>query len=365
MLKYLINFLKFCLFISFGLGILYYLYYNLNTDYQAQCALDGVAAADCSLMAKIITDFKSANIFWVFMVFLAFTLSNVSRMIRWGMLMRNMGYPIRNGIVYMSIILGYFFNLFFPRLGEFVRAGTIAKYDEVPMEKVVGTIVVDRTMDVLCLALVMALAFAVEYDNLMNFINANRPADGPGMFSQTWFSVFILGSIAIAGILWKFRKNLQSTKFGQKISGIFKGLWEGIQTIFTLKKPILFILHSLNVWLMYFLMAYLCFFAFDPTAHLGLRAGLTVFAFSALGVLIPSPGGMGTVHWLTIQALALYGVGKFAAFSFANILFFSIQIFYNIIGGIICLVILYFLNKKTPLTNNSDISDVPDQKAEI
>ena len=365
MLKHLITFLKFCLFISFGLGILYYLYHNLNTDYQAQCLLDGVAAADCSLMDKILTDFKSANIFWVLMVFLAFTLSNISRMIRWGMLMRNLGYPIRNGMVYMSIVLGYLFNLFFPRLGEFVRAGTIAKYEKVPMEKVVGTIVVDRTMDVLCLALVMALAFAVEYDNLMNFINANRSADGPGLFSQTWFRIFILVGVVAAIALWRFRKKLLSTTFGQKVSGIFQGLWEGIQTIFTLKKPILFILHSLNVWLMYFFMAYLCFFAFDPTAHLGLRAGLTVFAFSALGVLIPSPGGMGTVHWLTIQALALYGVGKFAAFSFANILFFSIQIFYNIIGGIICLIILYFINQRNPVSKDSRVNDIGDQLTDI
>ena len=147
--------------------------------------------------------------------------------------MRNMGYPIRNGMVYISIILGYLFNLFFPRLGEFVRAGTIAKYEKVPMEKVVGTIVVDRTMDVLCLALVMALAFAVEYDNLMNFINANRQTDGPGLFSQTWFRIFIIASILGAGLLWKFKEKLLSTTIGQKISGIFQGLWEGIQTIFT------------------------------------------------------------------------------------------------------------------------------------
>jgi len=112
-------------------------------------------------------------------------------------------------------------------------------------------------------------------------------------------------------------------------------------------------------------MAYLCFFAFDPTAHLGIRAGLTVFAFSALGVLIPSPGGMGTVHWLTIQALALYGVGKFAAFSFANILFFSIQIFYNIIGGIICLIILYVMNQRNPIPEATDLAGIEDQLTEL
>ncbi len=102
-------------------------------------------------------------------------------------------------------------------------------------------------------------------------------------------------------------------------------------------------------------------FPFSPNPLIG----LPVFAFSALGVLIPSPGGMGTVHWLTIQALALYGVGKFAAFSFANILFFSIQIFYNIIGGIICLIILYFINQRNPVSKDSRVNDIGDQLTDI
>ncbi len=258
-----------------------------------------------------------------------------------------MGYPIRYAYIYISIILGYFFNLFLPRLGEIVRAGAVARYEKIPMEKVVGTIVVDRTMDVLCLAMVMGLAFAVEYDSLMNFINANRNPDSPGLLSQTWVQI-TLGVMFLLGITAFFnRKKIATSAIGQKVSGVLGGMWEGIRTIGSLKKPVLFVLHSLNIWLMYFLMAYLCFFSFEPTAHLGLRAGLTVFAFSALGMLIPSPGGMGTVHWLTIQALALYGIGKFAAFSFANILFFSIQIFYVIVGGFICLGYLFFLHKRS------------------
>jgi len=354
LVKHLLNFLKFCLFLGVGLSILYYVYYNQNEAYQAQCALDGIAAEDCSLINKIFDDFRSANYWWVLVVFLAFTMSNISRMIRWGMLMRNLGYPVRNLFIYISIMLGYLFNLTLPRLGEFVRAGTITRYEKIPMEKVVGTIVVDRTMDVLSLACVIVLAFIVEYDNLMNFIMANRQEGGPGLLSNTWAQV-VLAILVIGAILgYIYRKQLLASKIGQKVQGIFLGLLEGIKTVFTLKRPWLFILHSINVWLMYFLMAYLCFFAYEPTANLGIRAGLTVFAFSALGVLIPSPGGMGTVHWLTIQALALYGIKEVDAFSFANILFFSVQIFYNVLGGLICLGFLFLFNRRQTAKENSD-----------
>ena len=70
-------------------------------------------------------------------------------------------------------------------------------------------------------------------------------------------------------------------------------------------------------------MMYFAFFTFAPTAHLGPIAGLVVFVFGSLGILIPTPGGMGSYHYLVGEALTMYGVSGVDAFSFANIVFFS------------------------------------------
>ena len=355
-MKHFVNFLKFCLFLGVGVSILYYLYYKMNISYQEQCVKDSIAPADCNLLEKIINDFKSVDIFWMAGVFLAFTISNISRMIRWGMLVRNLGYPVRNAYLFMSIIIGYLFNLFLPRLGEVVRAGVVNRTEHIPLEKVVGTIVVDRIMDVICLAIVVASAFMLEFDKITEFLSQQK-GDTPEESGAVWP---ILLGLAAVGLLALFliRKNHQrllKIKFYQKIIGVLEGMAEGVRTIFKLKRPGLFILHSLNVWFMYFLMTYLCFFAFEPTAELSALIGWMVFAFAALGVLIPSPGGMGTVHFLTISALLIYGIDQFDALSFANILFFSIQIFYVVIGGIICLILLRILEyraKRKKLSEN-------------
>lgn len=112
-----------------------------------------------------------------------------------------------------------------------------------------------------------------------------------------------------------------------------------------LKSPAMFTVYSLGIWVMFYLQCYFNLLAFPPTAHLGAGAALMVFVFGTLGFVIPSPGGMGTFHALCIAALALYGINGGDAFSYANISFFAIQIFYNIIGGVLSLVLLPVLNK--------------------
>ena len=92
-------------------------------------------------------------------------------------------------------------------------------------------------------------------------------------------------------------------------------------------------------------MTYVAFFAFAPTANLSAVAGLVVFVFGTLGVVFPSPGGMGSYHFLIGEGLALYGVNAADGFSFANIVFFSVQIFCNVLFGLVAFIYLPLYNK--------------------
>jgi hypothetical protein len=100
---------------------------------------------------------------------------------------------------------------------------------------------------------------------------------------------------------------------------------------------------------MYYVMTYLCFFAFAPTSDLGLVAGLTVFVFGSLGIVFPSPGGMGSYHYLVGEALGFYNIGGADAFSFAMIVFISINLFCNIFFGLIFIILLPIIHKKNTL----------------
>ncbi len=347
MKKHLVTLLKFTVFLGIGLTILYLVYQRQEAAYQAECALQQIPEADCSLIQKIVDDFKGANFFWIFVVLIAYVISNLSRATRWHMLLKPLGYRPRFSNSFFTIILGYFANLGLPRIGEVVRAATISKYENIPVEKAMGTIVVDRAVDLLSLMTAFGLVFLFEYDTIWTYLSEmmGQEGDGKKLWENTWFQVFTIFMLLIGTMIYIFRKKIKQTAFYTKVVNILRGFWEGIQSIKKVDRPVWFIFHSVNIWFMYFMMTYLCFFAFAPTAGLSPLAALMVFVFGAFGILIPSPGGMGTFHFLAIQALAMYGISGGDAFSFANILFFSVQLGCNVIVGIIALFLLPITNR--------------------
>ncbi|MEZ4986037.1 MAG: lysylphosphatidylglycerol synthase transmembrane domain-containing protein [Saprospiraceae bacterium] len=350
MKKVIVNFLKFSAFLSVGLVILYWVYQKQSAAYEAECALKNIAVEDCSLLQKVLSDFASAQPFWLLMVLLFFLISNVSRGIRWNMLLRQLGYQPRLINAFLTIILGYFANLGLPRVGEVVRAGTMAKYEEIPVEKVMGTVVVDRIIDVISILIVSALAFVLAFDKLWGFLQDNNQVGDLLTNNRTLLLLLAIFGLAGLGSLFAFREQLRKTGFYQKIAHIVEGFVEGIKTIGKLDRPWWFVFHSVNIWLMYFLMTWVCFFSFAPTAHLSAVAGLVVFVFGGWGIVIPSPGGMGTYHFLATTALGFYGVAGDDGFSWSNISFFTIQIGCNILVGLLALLVLPLINNKTAAT---------------
>ena len=154
-------------------------------------------------------------------------------------------------------------------------------------------------------------------------------------------------SLGAAGLLaaWFFRRQLAQFSIVQKITHLVEGFIDGLRSVFRLERNGLFLALSAGIWLMFYLQCWFNLKAFAPTAHLSAGAALMVFVFGTLGFVIPSPGGMGTFHALAIAGLALYGIPKADAFSYAMIAFFAIQIFYNIAAGLLSLVLLPLINK--------------------
>lgn len=339
-----INFFKFLLFLSVGLVILYLVYQNQNTAYLAQCATDGIPAADCSLIQKVIEDFKGLNYFWVLGVFMAYTFSNMMRALRWNMLLKSLGRTPRTINSFLTIMLALFANLGLPRLGEVLRPVTLARYEKMPVEKVLGTIVVDRTLDVLSLLTLIGIAFLLEFDRLWGYLSENMVGDGGNLLTHP--IILGLGGSGILSLilLFLFRNKIQQSKFYEKIITILKGFWDGILSIKNVENPPLFIFYSIMIWVAYYFMFYMYLPAFNPTAHLGFTVALMIFVFGTFGIVIPSPGGMGSYHFLVMAALALYGVTGSDAFSFANFSFFATH-FCNIILGLVAVLFLPTINK--------------------
>ncbi len=341
----LVNVLKFLVFVGLGFGILYLVYRNQQEAYAADCALRGVAAEDCSLIDKVIRDFRNANFGWLGMTLLAFCVSNLSRAIRWNMLLRSLGHRPRLINAFLTINLAYFANLGFPRLGEIVRPTAMARYEKIKLERVVGTVVVGRTLDVITILILSAVTLLVAGDRLWAWLRESASV-GDRFVGLEWIiATVVLVGIAGTVLAWVKRRWIQSTRVGGKIVEVLRGFAEGLRTIATVDRPGWFVFHSLNIWFMYYLMTVFVFRAYAPTAELGLEAALTTFVSGGWGIVVPSPGGMGSYHYMAQSALELYGVPGEDGFSWANISFFTINIGCNVLIGLLALLLLPRINR--------------------
>lgn len=344
MKQVLINVLKFVVFLGVGLVILYYLYTDFSQKYLVECMSQGKTEAECNFADKLISDFASAKPFWIFMVFFTFTISNISRAMRWQMLLKPLGRNAKLANTFFCTLIGYFTNLFLPRAGEVIKAGMLSKYEKISVEKVMGTVVLDRLLDVVSILIATSLALVLEYDKLWGYFA--EPLKN--FFGSNGMSILIgLGTLGLVVIVaaFVFRSAFSKTKFYQKVVKLLKGFQEGILSIAKLDNIPMFLFHSVFIWVMYFFMVYCSFFAFEPTSHLKPIVALLAFVFGAWGIVIPSPGGMGSYHYLTILVLGMYGISEFDAASFSNISFCTIQLGTNITFGILAFSIIGYINR--------------------
>jgi len=350
------SFIKFLVFLAVGLSILYFVYVNQAASYQLECQCKTNAPCELSLIAKIMNDFKSTNILWLLVVCFAFMLSNISRAFRWNQLIEPLGYKPRVFNTFFATMIGYMVNLALPRAGELARPATVTQYEKVPIEKLVGTIVVDRIFDVLMLLIVTGLTFITQFNHLYDFLFGEGkpkaeclvPVAAPEPSAIPWFSLLI-GAVVIGliGLLILFVKwdSIKDTAIAKKVINLIKNFVDGLKTVLQLKRPGMFVAHTIFIWIMYYLMMYLCFFAYGPTAGLSPLAGLLAFTFGTFGMVIPSPGGMGTYQIAVTAALVVYGIAEADAFAYSNIVFFTITLFCNIIFGLLGYILLPIYNK--------------------
>src|SRR6188474_3905330 len=118
---------------------------------------------------KIMQQIFSANIFWVSVSGLISIIAFIVRAHRWNLLIEPMGYsPSLKNTTY-SVLVGYFANLALPRLGEVSRCGALSKAESIPFNKLLGTVIIERIIDVLSLFVCILLAAVLEYKRLGNF----------------------------------------------------------------------------------------------------------------------------------------------------------------------------------------------------
>lgn len=292
-------------------------------------------------LKKIFSDIYHARPLYVFFSVLAGFIAFLLRAYRWNMLIEPLGYRSNFLNASYALGLGYFANLAIPRIGEITRCGVLNRTDKIPMEKLIGTVITERVIDVIMLFLSVALVAALQF-NLMTGFLSDKVFAGANGGGNT--SLYILTGLALlfilGGTFLLLSKNPKAIKLREKIILLIRGVWAGLFSVTKVKNKGLFVVHTFVIWALYFLSTYLCFFALNATAQLGWKEGLFILVAGGLGMSAPVQGGIGAYHYIVSQALILFGIAEADGITYATLVH-SYQMLLIIVLGLISLFMIF------------------------
>lgn len=279
--------------------------------------------------------FTKINYLWVFVGISLGALSHISRSYRWKFLIEPLGYKLGFINSVLTVFSAYLINYTVPRAGDIARGTMISKYENIPFEKAIGTIVAERAVDVLCILIIILIGLIIEFDKISNKLI--------GFVEESDFSS-LLWSLLIALIfLTMIYLILKRFKFYKKIKSFLSGLIDGMTIIFKMKSRNQFIFHSIFIWLMYVLMFYFTSKAFIELNEVTFFQLTISFTLAALSIML-SNGGIGIYPLAVEESLGWYGVQSATGLAFGWVMWLSQTLMVVIFGGL-SLFILPFINR--------------------
>ena len=242
------------------------------------------------------------------------------RALRWKQILEPIDPSISLTTTFNGINIGNISNFVFPRIGEFVRCGVITRrsqpvdgnspeHKKASYEKVLGTVVLERSWELLVMLLMLVVVVAGGHRRFGSFFMERvwEPVV-QNLDTGLWWVVSAVAALCIIVIylFWKYRN---ANGFCGKIWGLVKGVWQGFASCFRMRHKWLFFAYTVLIWMTYWLMAASTVHAAPFLADLDLVDALFLSLVGGLGFAIPVPGGIGAFHFIISMALSvMYGV---------------------------------------------------------
>ncbi len=330
MKKNLVKIFQYVFFLGLGIAIIFYMYNALSPAERTE----------------MWTAIKGVRLWIILPIFIVGFLSHFFRALRWRLLLEPL--RIHPGIVNttLAVLIGYVANLVLPRAGEVAKCTILAKYEKVPADKMVGTILAERAFDVLCLLIIIVLACVVQahiigtyaHEQLLKIVEKRN----------VFLGLLVIMAAGIIATVLIYRRH-KETKVGKFI----KGMSHGVSSIIHMKKRWGFIGYTFLIWLMYLLQVYLGFLGLPATDHLSMLAALVVLIFGSIG-MISTQGGIGAYPFLVAHILSYYQINPGSAQAFGWVAW-AVQTGIIVILGAVSIVMLPLFNRKRYAQSPVDI----------
>lgn len=324
--------LKFILFLGIGVLLVWWVVSKLDAEQRRQ----------------VVESMRNANFFWLGISIFLGTLAQVSRTIRWQMLIKPLGYRPGFWNTLFAVLVSYMANMALPRLGEVSRCAIVNRYEKVPVQHLLGTVITERILDVIALAGILLLGFIIESDKIAQYFR--EELSGPleaklSSMSEGGYMLVILlgGMVTLIAFFFLLRKTILKLRFYHKVRDAAKGMLDGIKSVRNVDKPFTLVFHSVFIWLMYYAMLYVCIYSLPETSGLSIGAMITVFVAGAVAMIVVQ-GGIGAYPAFVMTALLLYNISEPIGFAFGWLVW-SAQAVSILMGGTVALILLPIINK--------------------
>jgi uncharacterized protein (TIRG00374 family) len=289
----------------------------------------------------------TGNFSWFYVVMLTTLVVYVIRTLRWQMLIRATGYTTSFHNAFAALSISYFVSLIIPRLGEVTRCLSIKRQHPVPFMQLLGTVIIERVIDIISLIVMLLLTLLLQFDHIIEFMTENifhpfyegivvKIIAG----NKAAIAVTLAVVIIISAVFFYFRKYIRE-RSPKLVLQFMEGLKQGIISVSKLDQKMLFILYTILIWAGYYFMTYFWFFVFKETTVLGWGACLSIVSIGTIGRSVPiQGGGMGAYHFLVTQVVILYGVSEAFGRTLATCIHGG-QVFFTFIMGVVGSVIFF------------------------
>lgn len=332
MKKKIFKALRFLLFLSIAVVLLYFAFRGINFD-------------------DLWSSFRNARYGYIFLYLLFGFLSLLTRSYRWLILIEPLDYKASFMNSFYALNTGYLANFAFPRLGEITRCASLSKAEKIPVDKLFGTVIIERIIDLLMTGIILLILLIFRFDFFGTWLNENifNPLGTKlsASIGGTWVLVVLLLGVPLGMIVmyYAFRERLRDVKFIQKPKAFIKGIIAGLKTIYKLKRFWAFVLHSILIWTCYWAMTYSAVFALPETSVLKPVDGLFLLVVGTFGFIVPAQGGIGAYHYIVTLGLTLYALPREVGLTYATITH-GAQMIMLIILGLISFMILFSVQRK-------------------
>ena len=290
MKKGIIQTLKFLAFLAIGVLLLWLAFRNIN-------------------FRKLAGELKEADYSWLVLSVLFGLFAFLSRARRWMILINPLGHRPTFMHTFHAMMSGYLANLALPRIGEITRCVALGRKEKIPVDQLIGTVVVERTIDFISLLLITLFLILTKSENINLFLKESIwvPLEEKvfTLFGATWIIWGVLLILGAAGlyILLRYRKNLRKIRFFAKMFDLARGIINGLKTITNLQRKWEFIFHSIFIWINYALMTWVVVFALESTSHLSFIDSIFILVIGGLAMSAPVQSGIGAFHYFVSRGL--------------------------------------------------------------